>query len=448
MRAVRLFPALILILVIGGCSGAVVRRPPQSPAAVPPGATHVVLVSFDGLRADYLDRFNPPNFARVARAGTRADALLSVFPSKTFPNHYSIATGLYAEHHGIVANAFWDPARREWYRLGDQEAVTDASWYRGEPIWVTAEKQGMRAACYFWPGSEAPIGGVRPTWWKTYDGSVPNEARVDGVLDWLRLPPESRPRMITLYFSDVDTAAHRHGPWSPEARESVMKVDAALGRLLDGLATLPNADDVLLILVSDHGMTETSLDRTTLITDLLADMRGITVADAGPTASLHISGGTLRQHAVRDELNAKLTHGRAYLRTQVPERLHYRADPRIGDVVVVMEEHYMLAASHDPRAAQRFPAGMHGWDPALPSMQGIFLMQGPRVPKGHRIGPIENIDIYPYMTEVLGLRPAARIDGRPGRLAGAISGPTASRLSGVERRLPGAERAGQPSAVP
>ncbi len=422
--------AIILLasFLVPGCATA----PPQPAAAAAPapGQSHVILVSFDGIRADHLDRYPLPAFHRAMRDGTRAKALIPVFPTKTFPNHYTIVTGLYTEHHGIVANAFWDPARGATYALGDQATVTDGTWYRGEPIWVTAEKQGVRAASFFWPGSEAAIGGVRPTYWKTYDGKIPNADRVDGVLDWLRQPPDTRPRLITLYFSDVDGAAHRFGPFAPEVRDALSRVDGALGRLLDGIATLSIRDQVYVVLVSDHGMAETSRDRTVAL-DSLIDMQNIRVSDAGPAAALHVAGGPARARQVRDELNARLSHGRAYLRADVPERLHYRADPRIGDVVVVMEEHYMVYAR--AREGEGFPAGMHGWDPALPSMHGIFIVSGPDIRKGATVDAVENIDIHPFLAELLGIKPAAGLDGRPGRIRSAVSEPAGAVLPARRR---------------
>src|SRR5687767_8370331 len=164
----------------------------------------LVLLSFDGFRADYLNRFDLPNFRRFIARGTRADAMRPVFPSTTFPNHYSLVTGLHPGHHGIVENGFFDPARNAAYSFRNEATVTDGSWYGGEPIWVTAERQGMVAASFFWPGSEAAIKGVRPTSWNKYDGTIPNADRVATVLEWLRRPAEQRPHVITLYFSDVD----------------------------------------------------------------------------------------------------------------------------------------------------------------------------------------------------------------------------------------------------
>lgn len=376
------------------------------------------MVSFDGFRADYLDHYPAPNFERVARNGVRAKGLIPVFPSKTFPNHYSIVTGQYAESHGIVANRFFDPVRNESYALGDPKTVLDGSWYRGEPIWVTAERQGMVSASYFWVGSEAAIKGIRPTYVKKYHPEpVTISMRADTVIAWLSKPAAQRPHMITVYISDVDDAGHKNGPESPQVATAILAVDSALGRLLDGLQTLPIRDSTYVVLVSDHGMT-TYTPETAVALESLIDTVGILLADGGPNANLHVSGGAARAVMVRDTLNARLQHGRAYLRKEVPARLHYRADPRIGDVVVIMEEHYQIVrrASLPKRAG-----GTHGWDPAFPSMHGIFLVAGPSIRKGVMIPAFENVNIYPFLTEILRLTPARDTQGRKGWLASQVT---------------------------
>jgi predicted AlkP superfamily pyrophosphatase or phosphodiesterase len=376
---------------------------------------YVILLSFDGIRAEYLQRLDLPNFARVMRAGVRSEGLIPVFPSKTFPNHYSIATGMYVDAHGIVGNSFWDPAKAATYSLGDSLSVRDATWYRGEPIWVTAEKQGMVAASYFWPGSEAPISGVRPSIVKAYDGRVPNARRVDSVLAWLAMPPESRPHMITMYMSDVDGAGHDHGPLSPQVDTAAWAVDVALGRLLDGMDRLP-ADvrgRVYLVIVSDHGMSETS-PRWYAALDTLIDLAGVRIADGGPLANLHVDGGLARAVVLRDSINRRMRHGMAYARGDVPVALHYNTDPRIGDLVVIMDEHFTVGSAN---RAPRRNGGGHGWDPSLPSMHAAFLVMGPGIPPGKVMSAFENIEIYPYLTELLALPAATPIDGHAGRLA-------------------------------
>jgi predicted AlkP superfamily pyrophosphatase or phosphodiesterase len=323
---------------------------------------------------------------------------------------------MYPEHHGLVGNSFWDPQRGASYSMSDTLQVRDATWYRGEPIWSTAEKQGMVAASYFWPGSEAPIGGVKPSIVKPFDGRVPNVDRVDSVLTWLALPAESRPHMITMYFSDVDGAGHRNGPLAPQVDTAARAVDSALGRLLDGIDRLPLRDRVYVMLVADHGMSEMS-PRWYVALDSLIDTVGVRIADAGPNVNLHVQGGATRSAVLRDSINRRMRHGRAYLRGEIPVRLHYGADPRIGDLVVVMEEHFTIGTAG---RAPRENGGTHGWDPAIPSMHAIFLVSGPGIPPGRTIPSFENIEIYSYIAEVLGLTPAPGIDGHRGRLAALI----------------------------
>ncbi len=222
---------------------------------------YVVLVSFDGFAADYLNRFDLPNFRRIMQRGLRAKSLQPVFPSLTFPTHYSIVTGLYAEQHGITGMEFIDPGRKQTFSTGT-DSSSDGSWYRGEPIWVTAEKQGMVAATCFWPGSDAAIQDTRPTYWKKYDGRLPNAARVQAIIDWLQLPEDQRPHLLLVYFSEVDAAGHRSGPGTPQLAAAVQQADQVLGSLLDGIAGLPIHDSIAVVVVSDHGMAAVSKDRT------------------------------------------------------------------------------------------------------------------------------------------------------------------------------------------
>ena len=367
---------------------------------------YVVLVSFDGFRHDYLARYDTPSFDHVAHTGGGADALIPVYPSLTFPSHYSIATGLYPERHGIVGNRFFDPGRGEAYHYLNTSTVQDGTWYGGEPIWVTAETQGMVAAAMLFVGTEAAVGGVRPTFWTPYDTRGSHRQRVDQVVAWLSLPAHARPHLITLYFSAVDGAGHDAGPASPAVEDAVRQVDNALGRLLDGLGMLPYGDQVSVVLVSDHGMG--SVDPG-LVTDLgeIADLRNTHVVVTGPGANLFVGGDADRARTVRDDINDGLRGGRAYLRDEVPEALRYRADPRIGDVVVVAEPGAMIGmgGSSPP------PPGMHGWDPRHPDMHGIFLATGPEIAPGRRVGPVESVHIYPFLARLLHLTPHPDIDG-------------------------------------
>jgi predicted AlkP superfamily pyrophosphatase or phosphodiesterase len=369
-------------------------------------APYVVLISFDGFAWNLMERHRAPSFERVAREGARAQRMIPTFPTKTFPTHYGIATGMYAESHGLVGNHFWDPDLAAAYSLADRAAVEDGRWYRGEPIWVTAERQGMIAASFFFVGSEAPVGGVQPTYWRRFDASISREERVDQVLAWLAMEPERRPHMITLYFEDVDAVAHTHGMDAPETAEAVAGVDAALGRLLDGLEGLEHGSDVYLVLVSDHGLMAAPMEATDRID--LSRFPGVRLAESGPYASLFVeAGGPERVVAVRDSLQAMLPLASVWLREDVPDRLHYRADPRIGDIVV-------LAA---PGRTVR-PAGMdvrstytHGWDNETPEMGGIFIVRGPGISPGQSIAAFEAVHVYPFLAHVLGLSPNPDADG-------------------------------------
>lgn len=402
--------AAVALLLLAASAGAQGTGGVNTPAQQ--NKPYVILISFDGMRPEYLRRIDLPNFARVMQRGVTAQGMIPTFPSKTFPNHFTIVTGLHAGNHGLVGNNFWDPSRNGLYRMSDTSTVRDPAWYRGEPVWTTAEKQGMVAASYFWPGSEAPIGGALPTITKVYDGRVPNFARVDSVLAWLALPERNRPHLVTTYFSTVDGAGHEHGPLSAQVDTAAWAVDSALGRLLDGVERLPIRDRIYLLLVSDHGMMETS-PRWYAALDTLIDMTGVRMADAGPNANLHVEGGAARARVLRDSLDRRMTHGRAYLRAEIPERLHY-TDPRVGDIVIMMDDYFQVGRANRP---PREGGGAHGWEPTNPNMHAIFLAMGPRIPAGRTIPPFSSVEVYSYITEVLGLRPAARLDGRKGYLA-------------------------------
>jgi predicted AlkP superfamily pyrophosphatase or phosphodiesterase len=422
-RVARLWAVALVWLTVSACAGTYPAPAAPAQAGGSGGVNraehvekpYVVLVSLDGFRADYLDRTDVPNLRNVMQQGTRAAALLPVFPSLTFPNHYSLVTGLYADRHGIVSNGFYDPERKQTYALGNRETVTDGTWYRGEPIWVTAETQGMVASCFFWPGSEAAIRGVRPTDSRDYDAAIPVDERIRTVIAWLQRPPERRPHLITLYFSEVDSSSHAVPLGTPAVDAAIRSVDGAIGALLAGLDALPIRDRVYLLITSDHGMVETTSKQSVRL-DTLVRMDDIEIAFGGPVANVHVRTPS-RAREVRDAINAKLQHGRAYLRSDVPAHHRYRDDPRIGDVVVIMEESWMLAvpprATAKPSTAKpRERWGAHGWDPSFPSMHAIFVARGPRIPPGSTIPALRTIDVYPLMTTLLGLRAPRGIDGR------------------------------------
>jgi predicted AlkP superfamily pyrophosphatase or phosphodiesterase len=402
--------ALLLVASVAlGSAGC--GAPEPGPVHVPDPAadetSYVVMVSFDGMRYDFIDRVVAPNFRRVADAGVRATGLIPGYPTKTFPNHYGIATGLYPGHHGLVHNTFYDPDLDAVYSIGNRDAVEDPRWYGGEPIWVTAETQGVRTASYFWVGTEAPIQGVHPGIFKYYDGSVPYAARVDSVLAWLSLPAAERPRLVMLYFDQPDYIAHDRGPDHPAVDSVVRVLDGHLGRLLDGLERTPVADAVTVFLVSDHGMATVPQDRVVYIDDYI-DLEGVRAIHTSTQTMLYLGGDTARIDSLARALDA-MPRATAYRKAETPARWHYRQGRRIGDLVIEADPGWIIR-TRDGRPWTG--GGTHGWDPYFRPMHGIFLAQGPGIRAGVNIPAFENVHIYPLVAHLLGIEPADGIDGR------------------------------------
>jgi len=359
---------------------------------------YVVLVSLDGFRYDYAQRYGAPHLLELAARGASApEGMIPAYPSLTFPNHYTIATGLYPEHHGIVANSFYDPARDAVYSYRDSAAVGDGTWYGGTPLWVLAEQQGMRSACFFWVGSEADVQRTRPTYYLQYEASYPNAKRVEQVLAWLRLPPEQRPHLITLYFSDTDSAGHQYGPDSPQVADAVHELDYHIGRLVAGIQELNLSVD--LIVLADHGMIKVEGPTVYL------DQYGL-----NPAWFKRIMGATLYADSEADAqkayeaLKGKSGKFLVYRRAGVPAELHFDADAREGDPVIVPTGPYFLAAFPDPQNPKPPPVGAHGYDASrMPEMKAIFFAAGPDIRPNVTLAPFENVNVYPLVAKILGL---------------------------------------------
>ncbi len=382
---------------------------------------YVILVSLDGFRYDYAKRYHANHLLALGRRGASApQGMLPAYPSITFPNHYTIITGLYPEHHGIVANGFYDPVRKEVYSYHDAKSVADGSWYGGTPLWVLAEQQGMRSASCFWVGSEADIQGVRPSYYLKFDGRFPNAKRVEQVLAWLHLPPEQRPHFITLYFSDTDTAGHQYGPDSPQVARAVHQLDAQIGKLEDGIkeSKLP----VDLIVLADHGMAKVEGPPIHL------DSYGLNLASFAP-----IIGSLLYPKSEDDAQKAyEALHGKSnqfvvYRRAQVPSALHFDSNAREGDPVVVPIGPYFISAEggKDSQESDHPPVGMHGYDATkMPEMKAIFFAAGPDIKKHIVLEPFENVNVYPLIARILGLNitnlTTGPIDGKLSVLEGIL----------------------------
>ena len=413
----RYLIATVVAAIVMACAGRQVV--PSRNAAIP--RPYVVMVSFDAFRHDYIDRYHPAAFMDVAARGVHASALIPSFPSKTFPNHYSIATGLYPGDHGITGNAFFDPVRQQWYRVADLKAVRDSSWYGGEPIWVTAERNGVRTGVYFWTGSEAAIGGVRPSYVVQYDAKVPNATRANAVASWLRKSPTERPHLVLLYLSDVDDTTHRYGPDATQTAVAVASVNRTLRQLLDSIAAMPFADSVNIVLVSDHGMATVRSDKPMAVSDILAgagiDTTRMEVSDNGPTLSLWFGADSARMRAAHAVLDRSLQHAHTYFRSETPRAWHMRDNPRAGDLLVVADDGFIVAR----RASDKPPtAGAHGYDPTLRDMQAIFVAAGPNIRPLGTLPPFENVDIYPFLASLLHLERVPRVDGNAATLVGLL----------------------------
>jgi predicted AlkP superfamily pyrophosphatase or phosphodiesterase len=407
-QAPALNPALPLTHVDNG---------PNSPWAQ--SQHYVVLVSLDGFRFDYAKRDNATHLLALAKRGVSApQGMLPSYPSLTFPNHYSIVTGLYPEHNGLVANNFIDPDRGARYSYTDPQAVTDGSWYSGVPLWSLAESQGMRTACLFWVGSEAKIAGFLPTWYAHYDDKTERtpesqQARIDDAVALLRLPPADRPHFITIYFSEPDHEGHEFGPDAPQTRAAELKMDAIVGKLEAALKAMHLPID--LIIVSDHGMIKSEGDWIDL--DQFADLTGF------DTVGSLLYGKTEDDRArVYNQLKRVSSQFVVYRLKNVPADLDYNQNPREGDPVVVATGPYAIRAHAPAQALAPAPSaaqatskpptiGMHGFDPHLiPEMKASFFAAGPDLVAGKTVAPFENVNLYPWLAHMLGLH-APKSDG-------------------------------------
>jgi predicted AlkP superfamily pyrophosphatase or phosphodiesterase len=418
--------ALLAVLSLFGFSSA--RGAPAGPDAPP-----LLLISMDGFRWDYCAQHpaESPHIRQLAREGVSARELIPVYPSNTFPNHYSIATGLYPAHHGIVNNDMFDPAFGEYFHYTVEGASENSKWWGGEPIWITAVKQGRASASYYWVGAEAAVEGLRPTYYKHFNMGVyntqPFEVRIEQMVAWLRLPPAQRPAVITFYLEETNGAGHKYGPDSPELAAAIKLQDGRIGALLDRLKA-ERLWPINIVIVSDHGMTNVSPDRVVVLDDYL-DPKTVEIDFQSPAMGLRPLKGTARD-LVR--ALATLPHAKAYLTDNhppapglagwwhhldvtlfhradyLPSRFHMTGNPRIPDVWIVPE----LGWHMQTRAQARIPAvhdqkGDHGFDNAFQDMHGILIANGPSFRSdGAVIDPVANIHIYNLMCAALHLTPA------------------------------------------
>jgi predicted AlkP superfamily pyrophosphatase or phosphodiesterase len=390
---------LFTLIVVGsvGCTKQAAQNASKSPEKV-------LLISFDGFRYDYLKMVDTPHFDSLAAEGVQAESLIPVFPTKTFPNHYSIVTGLYPEHSGLVGNTMYDPVFDAWYRISDRAAVEDARWYGGEPIWNTLEKQGIRTGTMFWVGSEAPIQNIRPTFWKPFDGDMPFKARIDTVVKWLSYPEEKAVDFATLYFEHVDGAGHRHGLKSAELKEAIREADRLMGYLKMRLREAGLWEKTNIIVVSDHGMTELSADKT-IVLDELIDLDDVERIVWDPVTLIQPKEGL--EEKVLGALKSKEQHYRVYKKSELPNRYHFKNHRRVLDIILIADPGYtVLKKERVPDFIESLPGATHGYDNAAVEMRAFFLAAGPDFKEGKQVGAFQNVHLYELMNHLMGTRPA------------------------------------------
>lgn len=406
-----------VVFVLAACGAAATRTAQPVQAA----RDTLILVSIDGFRADYLDLGLTPRLSALATDGVRAQAMRPSFPSLTFPNHYTLVTGLTPDHHGIIHNVVEDPHLPGRFVYNKPETTGDQRWWNGgEPIWVGAQRQGLRTATMFWPGSDVVIRGTRPWQWRPFDKNLTPDDRVGTVLHWLALPAAERPRFITLYFEQVDKAGHDYGPDSEELRAALAAIDAALGRLVDGLVQAGLAASTNLVIVSDHGMVATSRERLVFVDDFV-DFNRIRAVNLGIAAGFAPQQGQSRYADAT--LLAPRPHMQCWRKDDVPARFRYGKNARVPPIVCIADPGWILT-THEYLANRngRVPGGEHGYDNAIPEMAALFVAHGPAFRRGAVVPPFDNVDVYPLLAHLLGIRPAAN-DGDPATMRAMLAAP-------------------------
>ena len=370
----------------------------HGPSATTTPATRptVVVISFDALGDRFLDRDTLPAFHAMMHDGVRAP-FRPEFPSKTFPNHYSMATGLTPGQHGITINQFYDPVRGAWFL---KTSASQGEWFGGEPIWVTAERQGVRSAAYFWTGSEAEIRGVRPSYWYPFDATVPDSVKLGQIMHWLRLPTGQRPNLVMMYSPVVDVPGHRYGPDAPQTVAGVRAADHFTATMRDSLAALGRRD-IDLIVVSDHGLVSVPREHD-IDMDSLVPAHGVLVDDEHATFSIWQDPAAPKVNL--DSLAAfyrrALPHAHVYRPGEFPAQWQTGQNRRFGDVFLLADPGWEFVGT-SPRAI--YTLGEHGYDPETPEMTGVFLAVGPDFKSGIRLAVRENRTLHDLLVRLLRL---------------------------------------------
>lgn len=376
---------------------------------------YVILISFDGFRHDYADSLSLPNINKFIENGAHADALIPCFPSLTFPNHYSIVTGLYPENHGIVENNFYDRSRKEVYHYYNKETNNNPYYYNGKTLWTLAKEQGLKTASYYWLGSDLPDAHLQPDYFYNYGKGGNSQDKVDQTMEWLELPVEDRPHLITLYFSFPDSPSHRFGPWGENTKNAVMSADSLIGDLVQKVETLELPINILV--VSDHGLSELEVSANSFIDfESLIDVSdsNFTVVPSGAAINIYAEEDS-QIDSLYAVLKQKEENFTVFKKTEFPPQWHYNANSRIGDLLVLSNKGYYIPRNSQKEAYEKLEqgsiVGIHGYDPYQnKDMHGIFYAMGPNIKSGMKIPAFQNIDIFPLIAEILKLK-IPKIDG-------------------------------------
>lgn len=390
----RVFAILVLVVSVGfmGCSS---QQQSQ---------TKTLLVSFDGFKYNYLQKTDTPNFDSLVAGGVQAEGLIPVFPSNTFPNHYSIATGLYPENSGLINNTMYDPKWEEWYRIGDREAVENGKWYEGEPIWNTLEKQGIKTGTMFWVGSEADIQGMHPTHWKSYDGDMPGNARIDTVMKWMTAPGDEAVDFATLYYSDVDSKGHSYGTQSDSLIQAIERADRLMSYLKEQMMANNLWSNTNVIIVSDHGMVDLSADKLIHL-DKIIDMDKVDRIIWDAMTGIHPKEG--EKEKVYQALKSAEKNYRVYKKENLPERYHLKNHRRVEDIIMVADLGYtILDEDYQDDFIESLPRATHGYDNNEKAMQAFFIAHGPDFKEGEKVGAFQSIHIYELINHLMDTEPA------------------------------------------
>ncbi len=360
---------------------------------------YTVIISLDGLRWDYLDTYDVPFMNQLAREGVKA-VMQPSFPSKTFPNHYTLATGLTPDHHGIIANTFWDREKGVEFSLGNKVTRADGRYYGGDPVWLTAKHQGVKTATVFWVGSDVAVQGEHPTYWRDYQTEqLDFEGRVDEIIRLLSLPEQDRPHLVMAYFEEPDRSGHNYGPMHRMTRRAMEDLDLLLSKLWARIQLLPFADKVNFIVTGDHGMTSVDPKRFVDIDDVLPKRWYERFCNDYPT--LIYASAPQYIDSIYNALQS-VDHIRAWKRGELPAYLGYGTDKNMGDVVVLPDVGWLFADK--PSKKQR---GSHGFDHTAADMQVGFRAIGPDFKVGYeKPERFRNVCVYPLLCYLLGVTPS------------------------------------------